>query len=323
MSTVRVAAPAIPGAMHWRIAAPAFLLALLLLAALGQGAALVITDVLIMVLFAASLNLLMSYGGMVSFGHAAYFGLGAYGLALSVAKFGLPVWLALCIGPLVATLGALIFGALCVRLSHIYFAMLTLACSEITYTVLFQAYDFTGGDNGITKFMAPRLGLDPRLYGGLVLGVVTACLALLWRVVNSPLGLAIRAVGEEPHRAAAFGYNPRTVQLIAFVLAGLFAGIAGTLYAVYQGNAFPDYAGLGFTIDALVMVVIGGLHSFAGGIYGAVVYSLLKTFASRFIGEWELAVGVILLAVVLASPSGCAGAVKKLGLLLRSREAAP
>jgi len=279
---------------------------------MGPGAALVITDVLIMVLFASSLNLLMSYGGMVSFGHAAYFGLGAYGLALSVAKLGLPVWVALAAGPMAAALGALVYGALCVRLSHIYFAMLTLACSEITYTVLFQAYDYTGGDTGITGFMAPRFGLDPRAYGVLVLIIVTACLALLWRVVKSPLGLAIQSVGEEPHRAAALGYNPRRVQHLAFVIAGALAGVAGTLFAVYHGNAFPDYAGIGFTIDALVMVVIGGLRSFAGGIYGAVIYTLLKTFASRYITHWELAIGLILLVVVLASPAGFAGMLRRL-----------
>ncbi|MCL4748100.1 MAG: branched-chain amino acid ABC transporter permease [Burkholderiaceae bacterium] len=293
-------------------------LTLALLVVIGPGGALVVTEVLIMVLFASSLNLLMSYGGMVSFGHAAYFGLGAYGLALTVAKLGLPVWLGLAAGPLLAALAALVYGALCVRLTHIYFAMLTLACSEITFTVLFQAYDYTGGDNGITGFMAPRLSLEPWLYGVLVLAVVSACLAWLWRVVNSPLGLAIQAVGEEAHRAAALGYNPRQVQHLAFVIAGTLAGIAGTLFAVFHGNAFPDYTGLGFTVDALVMVVIGGLRSFAGGIYGAVIYTLLKTFASRYIADWELVVGVILLGVVLASPSGFAGMVQRLGLRARS-----
>jgi len=309
------------GAVQWRLVAPAVLGTALLLAALGQGAALVITDVLIMVLFAASLNLLMSYGGMVSFGHAAYFGLGAYGLALPLAKLGAPVWAGVALGPLAAALGALLFGALCVRLTHIYFAMLTLACSEITYTILFQAYDYTGGDTGITKFMAPRFGLDPRLFGVLVLVIVSACLLALWRAVHSPLGLAIRAVGEEPHRAAALGYAPRTVQLAAFVIAGTLAGVAGTLFAVYQGNAFPDYAGIGFTLDALVMVVIGGLHSFAGGIYGAVIYTLLKTFVSRYVAAWELVIGLILLGVVLASPAGVAGAVRRVGRALRGERA--
>jgi len=296
---------------RWRAAlAVALALGLLLL---GPGSALLVTDVLIMVLFASSLNLLMSYGGMVSFGHAAYFGLGAYGFALSVAKLGLPLWAGLMLGPLAAALGALVFGALCVRLSHIYFAMLTLACSEIVYTVLFQAYDYTGGDTGITNFMPTRLGFSPQAFGVLVLAVVTGCLAILARVVNSPLGLAIQAVGEEPHRAAALGYNPRRVQHIAFVIAGTLAGVAGTLFSVYQGNAFPDYAGIGFTIDVLVMVVIGGLHSFSGGIFGAVVYTLLKTFLSRYMTHWELGIGVILIGVVLTFPAGLAGLARRLG----------
>ena len=265
--------------------------------------------------------MIFGYMRQLTFGHAAYFGLGAYGLALSVAKLGLPVWAGLMLGPLAAALGALAYGALCVRLSHIYFAMLTLACSEITYTILFQAYDYTGGDNGITRFMAPRLGLAPAEFAALVLAAVAACLVLMWRIVNSPLGLAIRAVGEEPGRAAALGYSPRAVQLLAFVIAGTLAGVAGMLFSVYQGNAFPDYAGLGFTVDALVMVVIGGLHSFAGGIYGAVIYTLLKTFASRYVADWELMIGLILLAVVLASPAGCAGAVRRLGGLLGRKPA--
>lgn len=303
----------------WRAVA-AVALVVLLLFTQGPGAALLITEVLIMVLFASSLNLLMSYAGMVSFGHAAYFGLGAYGLALSVAKLGLPLWAGLLLGPALAAVGALVFGALCVRLSHIYFAMLTLACSEIVYTTLFQAYDYTGGDTGITNFMPTRLGLEPFAYALLVLAVVTACLAFLWRLVKSPLGLAIQAVGEEPHRAAALGYNPRLVQHLTFVIAGTLAGIAGTMFAVYNGNAFPDYAGLGYTIDSLVMVVIGGLRSFAGGIYGAVIYTLLKTFVSRSFAYWELVVGLILLGVVLASPGGIAALLGRLGGK-RSREA--
>ena len=308
----KTTAPKIVGAINWHLVALPIIIVGLLLAMLSKGAALVITDVLIMVLFASSLNFIISFGGMVSFGHAAYFGLGAYGLALSVAKFGLPVWSGFLMGPIIATFAALAFGALCVRLSHIYFAMLTLACGEITYTILFQAYDYTGGDNGITNFMVPSLGLDPRLFGLAVLIVVTTCLVLMWRVVNSPFGLVIRAVGEEPHRAAALGYSPRTVNLLAFSLAGLFAGIAGALFACQQGNAFPEYAGLTFAIEALVMVVIGGLRSFSGGIYGAVVYTLLKTFLPRYTGVWELVIGIILIVIVLAFPQGCSGGLKML-----------
>ncbi len=319
MSRQGAPAPLVAGRIDIRMILIPVAVTAVLLAVLGQGAALVICNVLIMVLLAAGLNLLMSYGGMVSFGHAAYFGLGAYGLALSIVKFGLPVWAAVLAGPLLAGLAALVFGALCVRLSHIYFAMLTLACAEITYTGLFQAYDFTGGDTGLTGFVTPCFGLDPRVFGGVELAVVVACLLFLWRLVHSPLGLAIRAVGEEPHRAAALGYTPRTVQLVAFVVSGLITGVGGTLFAIFQGNAFPDYAGLGFTIDALVMVVIGGLHSFGGGIYGAVIYTLLKTFLSRYVGEWELVIGIILMLVVVVVPRGFVGVLARLRPMLWGR----
>jgi branched-chain amino acid transport system permease protein len=281
---------------------------------LGPGPALLITEVAVMALFASSLGFLINYGGMVSFGHAAYFGLGAYGFALSVAKLGLPLWVAVICGPLTAALGALLFGALCVRLTHIYFAMLTLACSEIVFTGLFQAYDYTGGDNGITSFMSPRFGLTPQVYGAATIAVVALCIALLARIVRSPLGLAIQAVGEEPHRAAALGFSPRTVQLTAFVIAGTLAGIAGTMYSVFHGNAFPDYAGIGITVDALVMVVIGGVKSFYGGVVGAIIYVLLKTFVSRAFSHWELVIGLILIAVVLVFPAGITGLLQKLGL---------
>ncbi len=280
----------------------------------GPGLALLITEVAIMALFASSLGFLINYGGMVSFGHSAYFGLGAYGFALAVAKLGLPLWVAVICGPLVAAIGAVVFGALCVRLTHIYFAMLTLACSEIVFTGLFQAYDYTGGDNGLTNFMKPRFGLTAEIYAAAVISVVTLCIAFLARVVKSPLGFAIQAVGEEPHRAAALGFSPRTVQLVACVIAGTLAGIAGTMYSVFHGNAFPDYAGIGITVDALVMVVIGGVKSFYGGVVGAVIYVLLKTFVSRSFTHWELVIGLILIAVVLVFPAGVTGLLQRLGL---------
>lgn len=273
-----------------------------------------LTEIVILALFAASLNLLMSFGHMVSFGHAAYFGLGAYGFTLAVVRAGLPPEAALLAGPVVAAVGGLIFGALCVRLTEIYFAMLTLACAQITYTVLFQWYDFTGGDTGITGFMVPRLGLSEAGYASFALWTVVAALLALWVIVKSPLGLMIRAVGQDRARAEALGLGARKVQLTAFVIAAFFAGIAGTLYAVLHGSAFPDYAGLSLTLDGLIMVVLGGLNSFAGGIWGAVIYQLLSTFVPKVIHEWELVLGFVLLGICLAMPHGFVGLLKRLGL---------
>lgn len=282
----------------------------------GPGMSLVLAEMLILALFASSLNLLMSYGHMVSFGHSAFFGLGAYGFTLMVTRAGLPVEAALVFGPLTAALGGLVFGALCVRLTEIYFAMLTLACAQITFTVLFQWYDFTGGDTGITGFMPARFGMTEANFTSLTLVVLGICLAAMARIVGSPLGLSIRSVGQDRWRAEALGLAPRRVQLVAFVIAAFFAGVAGTLFAVSQGAAFPDYAGLGFTLNALIMVVIGGLHSFWSGVIGAVIFTQLRHWAPLFTDHWEGALGVILLVIVIALPHGVASVAGRLGRML-------
>ena len=299
--------------INWKLVIPALILAEVVNRTTGASTTTLLTEIIIFALFASSLNLLMSFGHMVSFGHSAYFGLGAYGFTLAVTKAGLPLEAAVLLGPLVAALGGLLFGALCVRLTEIYFAMLTLACAQITYTVLFQWYDFTGGDTGITGFMAPRFGLSGQNFASLTLAVVTVSLFALWWIVRSPLGLSIRAAGQDRFRAEALGLTVRRVQLTAFVIAAFFAGIAGTLYAVLHGSAFPDYAGLGLTLDSLIMVVLGGLNSFAGGIWGAIIYKLLGAFVPSLVHEWELVLGLILLVIVLTAPKGFAGLIVRLG----------
>lgn len=304
-------------AVSWRIVLPA-LAAIEAVNRFGAtSTSTMLTEIMILALFASSLNMLMSYGHMVSFGHSAYFGLGAYGFTLAVAKGGISPEVALAIGPLAAALGGLVFGALCVRLTEIYFAMLTLACAQITYTILFQWYDFTGGDTGVTGFMTPRFGLSEQAFATVVLVAVTLSLLALWGIVKSPLGLSIRAVGQDRYRAEALGLAARRVQLTAFVIAAFFAGIAGTLYAALYGSAFPDYAGLGLTLDGLIMVVLGGLNSFAGGIWGAVIYQLLSTFVPKVVHEWELVLGILLLAICLAMPRGFVGLLARLRARLK------
>ncbi|MCA1300447.1 branched-chain amino acid ABC transporter permease [Stappia indica] len=302
--------------LRWGIAGALIVLLELVNRLAGVGMSLVLTEMLILALFASSLNLLMSYGHMVSFGHAAYFGLGAYGFTLAVARFDVPVELAVFIGPIVAGLGGLVFGALCVRLTEIYFAMLTLACAQITFTVLFQWYDFTGGDTGITGFMNPRFGLTEQNFMTLVLVVLVLCLFAMAWIVKSPLGLSIRSVGQDRWRAEALGLAPRRVQLTVFVIASVFAGIAGTLFAVFQGSAFPDYAGLGFTLDALIMVVLGGLNSFWGGLVGAVILVQLEHWVLMVTSHWELMLGLAVLVLVLVLPQGVVSVAGRLSNML-------
>ena len=268
-------------------------------------------EVMIFALYASALNLLLSYSGMVSFGHAVYFGLGAYGLAITMANFNWPLAAGIVAGPLVSAFFGLIYGALCIQLTAIYAAMLTLACAELTFAVAFQWFEFTGGDSGISGHVPAMLGLAPAQFGLVVLVVVTLSILFLWRVVHSPLGLTIRAVGQNPGRAAAMGHGRKGVQLIAFVISAFLSGIAGTLFGLFHGNVFPDYVGVLFTIDGLVMVLIGGLYSFGAGIYGAIVYKVLDNLVAHYFQYWQLVIGVILIVVVLVSPSGVAGLVNR------------
>ncbi len=270
-----------------------------------------LTELFIWILFAASLNFLVSFSGMVSFGHAAYFGLGAYGFALA-AKSGAPLVLAILAGPAVATIAAAAFGLLCVRLTRIYFAMLTLACAEITYSVIHQWYDLTGGDTGLTQFAPPALGLGPQGFGIAVLICCAVGLLVIRRVLDAPLGLVIRSVGENPARAGALGFSPRRVQWIAFVISGCLAGVAGMLYAAFQGNVFPDYAGTRFSLDPLVIVMLGGLGTFAGPIVGAVIERTLTGVLSSFITHWHIVMGVILIGIIIFSPHGFWGLLQRL-----------
>jgi branched-chain amino acid transport system permease protein len=265
------------------------------------------TEVLALVLLAASLHLLLGYSGMVSFGHAAYFGLGAYGAALGLSKAGLAMPVAFLLGPLVAALAAALFGAFCVRLASIYFAMLTLAFAQIAHAVVFQWYGFTGGDNGILGLWPPPWLGAPGRYYLFALAMATAGVAFLFWVTESPLGLALRAIRDNPRRAEAVGIDVRLHQWVAFVLAGAVAGLGGALYVFHKGSAFPDYLSVAKSIEPLVMLLLGGVGTFLGPLVGAAVFKGLDTVVTAWTHYWAAVLGVILTGLVLVFPRGLLG----------------
>jgi branched-chain amino acid transport system permease protein len=264
-------------------------------------------EVLAMALLASSLQLLMGYGGMVSFGHAAYFGLGAYAAALFTTKAGFSLPVALALAPLVAAAGGLLFGFFCVRLTSIYFAMLTLAFAQIAYTVAHQWYDFTGGDNGILGVWPPPWLAAPHRYYLFSLAVVGVAVALLWIVVRSSFGLVIRGIRDDPRRGMAVGLNVRLHQLVLFVVAAAFAGVAGALFAFQKGSVFPDYLFVLKSVEPLMMVLLGGVQHFTGPLLGAAVFKLLDTVVTSYWEYWGAVLGVILTALVLLFPQGLVG----------------
>ena len=269
----------------------------------------VASEILIFALFAASLQMLMGVGGMISFGHAAYFGLGSYGAALLVHHVAAPMEGALVAAPFAAGLGALVFGWFCVRLSGVYLAMLTLAFAQIAWSTAFQWTALTGGDNGILGVWPSAWASHPAAFYLLTLAVVSAALILLRRVIFAPFGYALRAGRDSPLRADAIGIDLRRQRWFGFTVAGVFAGVAGGLYAFLKGSVFPDALAIPTSVDALVMVLLGGVQTLSGPLVGAAAFAGLKAELLSMTDLWRAVIGLIIITLVLAFPQGLVGAV--------------
>mgnify|MGYP000722290119 CR=1 FL=1 len=268
-------------------------------------------DIFVAILFATSLHFLMGPAGMTSFGHAAYFGLGAYGGALLFQRAGLPMEAALLLSPVVGGLGALLFGWFCVRLSGVYLAMLTLAFGQIVWSIAIQWDEFTGGSNGIIGvWPAPWLS-GKAAYFLLAFGLCVFGVLATRRVLFSPFGYAMRAVRDSALRADAIGIDARRVQWIAFALAGALCGLAGGLYAFSKGSISPDTISVSRSVDGLVMVLLGGVETLTGPIVGAALFLFLQDTVARHVEYWRAVLGLLILVLVLAFPHGVVGTLQR------------
>jgi branched-chain amino acid transport system permease protein len=277
----------------------------------GEYTLILLTDVFVFALFAVSLHFMMGPGGLVSFGHAAYFGLGAYGAALLLLRWHAPMEAALVLGPLLALLGALVFGWFCVRLSGVYLAMLTLAFAQITWSIALQWDTVTGGSNGLIGVWPGEWVASKTAYYYMALSVCAAAVALLWRALDSPFGYTLRAARDSPLRADAIGIDVRRTQWLAFAAAGSFAGVAGAVYAFSKGSISPEVLSVPRSVDALVMVLLGGVHTLTGPAWGAALFTGLEDSLSRDFSYWRAAIGAVILLLVLAFPRGVAGYLKR------------
>jgi len=283
------------------------LIAMPWLSAQSPYVTILLIDLLIAVLFAVSLHFIMGPGGLHSFGHAAYFGLGAYGAALLIRNLGLPMEAALMLAPLVAALGALLYGWFCVRLSGVYLAMLTLAFAQITWAIVYQWDAFTGGSNGLTGVWPAQWLQDKKNYYFLTLGLVVVSVYVMRRLLYSPFGYALRAGRDSPLRADAIGIDVKRIQWLAFIVAGAFAGLAGALFAFSKGSISPESLNVSRSIDGLVMVLLGGIQTLAGPIVGAFTFTWLQDTVARNTEYWRAMLGGIILLLVLLFPKGIAG----------------
>jgi branched-chain amino acid transport system permease protein len=264
-------------------------------------------EIFIFVLFAASLHFLMSAGGLNSFGHAAYFGLGAYGAAIVAKAFVLPMPVALLAGVLLGFAGAALYGWFSVRLTGVYLAMLTLAFAQITWSVAFQWVEVTGGDNGILGVWPAAWAASPARFYWLALGFAVLGIFALRMLIFSPFGYGLRAIRDSAVRAEATGISRTRTQWIAFIVAGSMAGAAGALFAFLKGSVFPDYLSISLSIDALVMVLLGGVETVSGAVAGAIVYKALSIWLMSVTDYSKLVLGAAIVAICVLFPKGIAG----------------
>lgn len=296
--SVAVPLPKLSRRDRWMWAGVLALLAALPLATDGYALVL-LADVFVFALFAMSLHFLVGPGGMYSFGHAAFFGIGAYVASLLFLKKILPMELALLAGPIGAALAALVFGWFTVRLAGVYAAMLTLALAQIAWSAAFQWDAVTGGSNGLIGVWPAEWLASKAAYYWLALVLCSSAIFLLVKILLGKPGQRLRATRDSPLRAEAIGIDVRRTQWLAFTLAGAAAGLAGALYAFSKGSISPEILGIPRSVDALVMVLLGGIQTLTGPVWGAALFTWLQDAAARNIEYWRAAVGAAILALIL------------------------
>jgi len=258
-------------------------------------------------LLATSLNLVLGYGGIFQFHHAVFYGAGAYGAALVITRSGLSPWLAFIIGPLVAALLSLIMGLICIRLSKLYFGMLQISLGSLVWAIVYRWYSFTGGDDGIHGLPLPEILSSPNAAYYFALIVTSLSLLIMYKIIKSPFGSALQGIRDNPVRSEMIGINVRRHQLLALVIAGFFAGVAGVIFVVVDSTVFPDMLFWTLSMETLIMCLLGGWFSFLGPMLGAAIILILRTFASTVTVYWALILGIIMMFVIFFLPNGVLG----------------
>lgn len=262
------------------------------------------TEVLLFVLLAVSVNLLIGYGGMISMGHAAFFAIGGYTAGLLLSKTGIGWLPSMLIAPVVAAIAAAIIGYFCIRVTHAYFIMLTMAFGQLVYTLVWKWRDYTNGDDGLIGISPPSFLLDALSYYYFTLGIVLICLVLMRWICESPFGAALKAIRDNASRSKSIGINVARFQLVAFIFAGFFAGIAGALYVFHNRAIFPLSAHWSTSTEIMLMAVVGGANYFAGPILGAVLIKTLGFVLPRMTEYWLFLLGSIVLIISFLMPQG-------------------
>ena len=330
MSTIAIALETRNPARVLVYAAPIALALVVVPFVLDQYQTILLAYGLVMAIAALGFNLLLGYTGLLSFGHSAYFGVGAYAVAFMVKYLKTSSMELFLLGAIVSTVVVTaLFGFLCVRYARIFFSILALALSQVLWCLAFKFFWVTGGTDGlrvptpallgIASAKADKIEFLSHGYYWYVLAIFFACVALMWVIVSSPFGKALQAIRDNEVRAEFVGIQIWRYRWIAFMVSGIFTGVAGALWVPLNGLTTPEVLYWPFSGEIVFMTVLGGFRSFAGPIIGAVVFNYLKTFAVGFTVYWQLLLGVVLVVLVLSLPTGIVGTASR--LLARWRKA--
>jgi len=263
--------------------------------------------VLLTGLLATSLNLAIGYGGIYQFHHAVFYGVGAYGTALMLTRGGAPAPVAMIVGPLSAAFLSLVMGVVCVRLSKLYFGMLQISLGSLVWVTVYRWYSFTGGDDGIHGVPLPDLIASAKGSYYYTLAVTALCLFAMRRIAGSPFGKTLQGIRDNPVRSEAIGVDVKRHQLAALVIAGFFGGVAGSLFVVVDTSVFPDMMFWTYSLEVLIMCLLGGMYTFWGPFVGSSTLVLLRVFVSVYTQYWSLILGTILSLVIIFLPDGLLG----------------
>ena len=267
----------------------------------------ILAVIFVTALVAMSLNMVVGHGGLFQFHHGAFYGVGAYTVALMLTKTSLPTWVGFVAGPIIAALVGLLIGVFCVRLTKLYFGMLQISLGSLIWAIAFRWYSLTGGDDGIHGITMPSIISSSKSAYYFTLIVLAVCLIVMYLIFKSPFGATLQAIRDNPERCEAIGINVRRHQLIAIVIATFFAGIAGVLFVVVEGSVFPDLLFWVFSLEIFIMCLLGGWFTFAGPILGAAIMISLRTFVGVYTEYWTLILGFILILLIFFLPEGVWG----------------
>jgi len=277
------------------------------------------TEILIYSIFAIGFNILLGYTGIVSFGHAAFFGVGAYILGFTQIYLTPSAWISISLGVVAAGIVSVGICYLIIKKHGIYFALLTMALGQIFYFMVYRFTEITGGENGLSGIKPPIvniLGIELNFANSvyfyyLVLLIFVIEMLIIWRFINSPFGKVIQGIKENENRMKYLGYNTQKYRVIAFVLSATFSGLAGSLYAIHLRFAFPQLLHWTTSGDVVMIALIGGLKNFFGPILGAAIFILSKDIISSFTDRWMIIMGSIFIFFVILSPEGILGLFEK------------